>query len=379
MERRFIPSLGKAVSLLGFGLMRLPTEAGQSRKVDHARAQALVDRAIAGGVNYFDTAWSYHEGTSETFAGRALSRYPRESYYLADKLPVWLMRGKEDVERVFAEQLSRCNTGYFDFYLLHSLNRDWYAIVEDLGIYDSMRRKKEQGLIRHLGFSFHDNAALMERIVSGHEWDFAQIQLNYVDWEALDAKNLYRILRDRGIPVIIMEPVRGGQLASLSPEALDILGRADPGASAASWALRYAASLPEVMTVLSGMSSMEQVEDNLKTMSPFVPLSEDEYATISAAAQAYLASGAIPCTGCRYCMDCPAGVDIPRVFSIYNHYKVHKLDRAFINHYRSLNDSEQAQACVSCAECLPRCPQRIPIPAYMPEIARVFLELQEKK
>lgn len=379
MEMRSFPNIGRETSLLGFGFMRLPRLSAESQEIDCALAEAMVDRAIAAGVNYFDTAWMYHGGASESFAGRALSRYPRESYCLASKLPVWLTRSRREVERVFAEQLVKCAVSHFDFYLLHSLNREWYEIVKATGIYEIMREKKEQGLIRRLGFSFHDNADLLERIVDAHEWDFVQIQLNYIDWEILDGKNLYRILREHGIPIIIMEPVKGGQLATLSPEALEILHEAKPEASAASWALRYAASFPEVLTVLSGMSSMEQVEDNLRTMSSFVPLSDAERAVLTRAGEAYLASGAVPCSGCRYCMDCPSGVDIPRVFSIYNHYKVSKLDVAFINHYRSLDESAQAGACIACGDCLEHCPQGIDIPERMTEVAQLATELLARR
>lgn len=379
MEKRSIQSLGEEISLLGFGLMRLPKLSADSQEIDYALAETMVDRAIASGVNYFDTAWRYHEGMSEEFAGRALSRYPRESYRLASKLPVWLTRDKEEVDRIFDAQLAKCKVDYFDFYLMHSLNREWYAIVQEAGLYDILRRKQEEGLIRHLGFSFHDNAELLDRITSDYDWDFVQIQLNYVDWEVLDGKTLYSILRDKHIPIIIMEPVRGGQLASLSPAAQEILRQADPLASPASWALRYAASFPEVMTVLSGMSSMGQVEDNLKTMSAFKPLTTPEREVLDRAKEAYLASGAIPCTGCRYCMDCPSGVDIPRVFSIYNHYKVNQSEMAFKNNYRSLKESEQAHNCIACGECLEHCPQGIAIPERMAEVAKLVLDLQHKE
>jgi predicted aldo/keto reductase-like oxidoreductase len=371
MEKRRMESLGKEVSLLGFGCMRLPLLDPEKQDIDCARAEAMIDRAVARGVNYFDTAWIYHQGMSETFIGRALKKHPRGEVYLATKMPTWEVRAPGDVERIFAEQLKKCQVEYFDFYLIHGLRKELYPRVSEAGIYDVLRRKKEQGLIRHLGFSFHDHLDLLQRILDDHAWDFAQIQLNYVDWEACNARGLYALLEARRIPVVVMEPVRGGALASLNAEAAGLLRRADPSASPASWAIRFAASLPGVMTVLSGMSTMEQVEDNLKTMEGFRPLSETEREVLAGATSAYLASGAIPCTGCRYCMDCPSGVDIPRVFAIYNHYCTTTVNRRMVFDltYRTLLDSEKAHNCVACGACMEHCPQGIGIPDHMAQIA----------
>lgn len=370
--RRFHPT-GSDISLLGFGLMRLPLAKEGKSDINEALATSLVDRAIAAGVNYFDTAWPYHEGLSEPFAGRALSRHPRETWHLASKMPTWEIRSPDDVERIFAEQLKRCRVEYFDFYLAHNLNRESCKAADAHGMYRILQRKKEEGLIRALGFSFHDEPALLERLVTEEPWDFAQIQLNYIDWEATDAKQQYAVLASRGIPVVIMEPVRGGALASLNPEATGMLKKAAPEASTASWALRFAASLPGVLTVLSGMNAPEQLEDNIRTMSDFKPLTDEERTVIAGAAASYLTSGAVPCTGCRYCMDCPAGVDIPRVFAIYNHYRTQEgLPNArvmFDALYRSLSESAQAKHCVACGECLEHCPQGIAVPEFMEKIA----------
>ena len=368
MEMRHSSPLGKDTSLLGFGCMRFPLRQ-DGKEVDYPLAEALVDRAIAGGVNYFDTAWPYHEGVSESVIGKILAKYPRNSFYLADKAPTWEIRSARDAERIFAEQLRKCRVEYFDFYLLHCLTVNFYKIAQQAGLYDLLRKKKEQGLIRHLGFSFHDSVRLLEQIVADHEWDFAQIQLNYIDWDVIESERQYNLLTEHGIPVVIMEPVRGGSLATLNPEALSIFERAAPAASPASWAIRFAASLPNVITVLSGMSNMRQVEDNLHTMTPFVPLSETEHDTIRVAATAFKASGAIACTGCRYCMDCPSGVNIPRVFAIYNHYCTSKSRIHFDHNYRSLKNTEQADQCTTCGECMQHCPQGIAIPDKMREIA----------
>jgi predicted aldo/keto reductase-like oxidoreductase len=373
MERRFFTSIGLEISLLGFGLMRLPRLNPDAPDIDYSLAEKLIERAFTAGVNYFDTAWMYHEGKSETFAGDILSKYPRSSYCLASKCPPWLLKTSEDVERVFDAQLKKCRTDYFDFYLIHGLNEDRYKKVHELGIYATLLKKKEQGLIHRLGFSFHDHPGLMERIAAEYPWDFAQIQLNYIDWTALRAKNLYETLYNKKIPVVIMEPILGGALATLPDAAEKVLKKAAPDASIASWAIRYAASLPGVLTVLSGMSALEQVEDNLKTMNNFSPLSPEERATLDEAAVIYNSAGAIPCTGCRYCMDCPSGVNIPAVFAVYNHYRRSMSNTTYArlnfgNNYNSLSKSERADSCVACGKCMEHCPQQIEIPKRMQEI-----------
>ncbi|MDR3331794.1 MAG: aldo/keto reductase [Synergistaceae bacterium] len=377
MEQRNFKSIGRPISLLGFGLMRLPLLSADAKDIDGDAVNRMVDRAVEAGVNYFDTAWVYHEGRSETFAGEALSRHPREKYCLATKMPSWVLESAGDVERIFNEQLKKCRVEYFDFYLMHNLGAERYDLALKYNVYEFLRKKKEEGQIRHLGFSMHDAPEQLLRLVNAHEWDFAQIQLNYLDWETLKAKEMYDILSGRGIPIVIMEPVRGGVLASLTPSAEDILKDADAKASLASWAIRYAASLPGVMTVLSGMSNYEQLEDNIKTMSNFRPLSDDERSVLEKAAIAYRASGAIPCTSCRYCMDCPSGVDIPRVFAVYNHYRVLMTGRpnfaemVFGTNYQALTDGERAHNCVSCGQCVEHCPQGIDIPGHLREITEL--------
>ncbi|MDR0554414.1 MAG: aldo/keto reductase [Treponema sp.] len=371
MVKRRVESVKADVSLLGFGCMRLPVLDGDSSKIDYPAAQKMIDRAIAAGVNYFDTAWPYHNKMSEIFVGAALSKYPRDSYYLASKMPTWekFAAPQEDMEKLFSEQLRKCRTDYFDFYLVHSLDVEHYNSFKRYGMYDFLKKKKDEGKIRHLGFSFHDNPELLKDIVKHYVWEFAQIQLNYLDWELQDAKGEYEILTENRLPVIVMEPVRGGALATLNDKALAILKKANPAASPASWAIRFAASLPNVMTVLSGMSSLEQVEDNLKTMERFTPLNDAEYEVLQEAAAAYRASDAIPCTNCRYCADCPAGVNIPRIFSHYNLYQVSKNKGGFMGNYRTLLEREKAHNCVNCGQCMEHCPQGIKIPDRLKEIA----------
>ncbi|GHT97807.1 Fe-S oxidoreductase [Spirochaetia bacterium] len=370
MEKRFFKELNEHVSLLGFGLMRLPRIDNKSQNIDYKLALSMIDKAIEMGVNYFDTAWMYHDGLSEEFAGEALSGYPRGNYLLASKMPTGtLVKNEKDVDYIFNEQLKRCRVEYFDFYLLHRLTAHNFEHSKNLGIYEYLARKKKEGYIRHLGFSFHDKPNVLEEIVSEYDWDFGQIQLNYIDWDACDAKHQYEILTNHQLPVIVMEPVRGGALATLNQEAVTILRTANPDVSAASWAIRFAASLPNVMTVLSGMSTLEQVEDNLKTMTNFKPISDYERKVISQASVLYNASGTIPCTGCRYCMNCPSGVDIPRVFNIYNHYCTTKDRITFANFYITLQENQRAHNCIACGACVKQCPQGINIPEKMKEIA----------
>ncbi len=340
--------------LLGFGLMRLPKNAEGT--IDRPLAAAMIDRAMAAGCNYFDTAYMYHDGESESFAGDFLTKYPRESYILTSKMPTMRLKTAEDMERIFNEQLARTKAGYFDYYLMHTLTKDLWKIAKDLHLYDFMKEKQAQGLIRNIGFSFHDEPELLREIASAHHWDLAQIQLNYLDWEAYRSREQYQILTELNIPVAIMEPLKGGALAELTPDARKIFTDADSARSIASWGLRYAATLPNVKIILSGMSTPEQLEDNLRTFSPFEPLTESDYGVIARALMAYSQSSLIPCTGCRYCMPCPQGIDIPGTFAALNRMKLGGKEA-------ELSDSQ----CIQCGACLPACPQKLQIPAIMAE------------
>ena len=373
MEKRNL--LGEDVSLLGFGLMRLPRISDKAQDIDYDLSTKLIDHALANGINYFDTAYTY--GGSEAFAGHALSRHPRSSYNLATKCPPWKIKDAEDFERIFNEEQERCQTDYFDFYLVHNFaeelkraatNTESFDHFERIGMYDMLQKKKAEGKIRHVGFSFHGTPVLLKKLVDKYKWDFAQIQLNYIDWTATDAKLQYEILTSHNIPVTVMEPLRGGALATLSDSAAGLLKEAQPDASVASWGLRYVASLPNVMTVLSGMNAMEQLTDNIETMKNFQPVTEEEKELLYKAATVYNQSGAIPCTGCRYCMPCPAGVDIPRIFSIYNHSRIVNFRIPFDNGYSTLTQKEKAESCIQCGKCVKKCPQHLTIPEYMLEI-----------
>ncbi len=363
-------------SLLGLGMMRLPKAKEGSEEIDRQKAQEIVDYAYSHGINYFDTAYRYHAGDSEIFVGEALKKYPRESFYLASKMPIWEAKVPEDVEKIFNEQLERCKVDYFDFYLCHSQNKENFAKLQEFHAYEFLSKMKEEGKIRRLGFSFHDTPEVLRQIVETYSWDFAQIQLNYLDWEMQDAKSQYEILTEHGIPVIVMEPVRGGALASLCQRSDEILKEACPDKSIASWAIRYAASLPNVQVVLSGMSNLEQIQDNVATMAEFEPLSEKEREALEQALEEYRKNHLVPCTGCRYCMDCPFGVDIPAVFKAYNRYAIGKWAEGFLKAYDELGEAGP-ESCRACGACMRQCPQKIQIPDRMKSIAELAASLRK--
>ncbi|HAN21352.1 MAG: Fe-S oxidoreductase [Clostridiales bacterium GWF2_36_10] len=372
MEYRCYGKSEEKVSLLGFGCMRFPVISSNSSKIDDKSATELIDYAISKGVNYFDTAYIYHEGESELFIGQALKKYPRDSFYLADKLPLWGVKTLEKAAQIFEEQLKKCDVEYFDYYLMHAISKDKYDKIVNLGIYDKFKEYQKQGKIKHLGFSFHDTPDVMELMLNTFDWDFVQIQLNYLDWTLQDSKKLYELVNAKGIQCIVMEPVRGGALASLSTEANDILKGYSPDRSIASWAIRYAASFPNVLTVLSGMSDFTQVEDNISSFSPFSPLSVEENDVLQDALETYKKTQTIPCTACRYCMECPSGVDIPLVFKIYNDYSLTKDSYALQDNVENLAPEKHPDKCTECGVCTKHCPQTIGIPKQMKLAAELF-------
>lgn len=377
MKKRCFSNIGDEISLLGFGCMRLPVVDGDDSKIDYDRAAEAIDLAYRNGVNYFDTAYGYHHGQSELFVGKALSRYERSSFYLADKMPPWFINEKDDVERIFNEQLEKCRTEYFDFYLEHSLNKDNYDKLERFGAYEFLSRMKEEGRIRHLGFSFHGDLDTLRRILGDHSWDFVQIQYNYLDCEISNAQKEYDLIERAGIPCIIMEPVRGGALADLCEDANGILKTARPDSSIASWAIRYAASQKNVMVVLSGMSSLEQVKDNLATMNDFEPVEGAELETLKKACKRFQKYFSVPCTKCRYCTkDCPQGIAIPEMLKIWGDYRLNKDSEEYKKKYLGTDESARAARCIACHSCESFCPQTIGIVDIMDDMKRINRELE---
>lgn len=363
------------ISRLGLGTMRLPVKTKIKREanplIDYEKGQELVDMAYNLGVNYFDTAYMYHAGKSEKFIGTALKKYPRDTYYLADKLPIWMCKRKADMEKIFSNQLQRTGHDFFDFYLLHSLDGNNFDKCEKYGAYEFVEKKREEGKIKNIGFSFHGTIDDLKRIVAAHKWDFAQIQMNYLDWKDQDAETQYKILTDAGIPVIVMEPVRGGKLADVPENVSSLFKGNNPDKSIASWAIRFVASHENVLTILSGMNSPEQMQDNVDNLTDFVPFTDTEYKICANAAALINKSDIIPCTGCDYCADCPKGVKISTVFSVYNKFKTNELTENESKAEYSKIDVNASQ-CVNCKHCEGHCPQSIPISSLMQGKMRDF-------
>ena len=376
MEKR--NHFGKEISLLGLGTMRLPVIDETPEKIDIAQTEEMFDYAIKNGINYFDTAYMYHNGVSENVTGDILSQYKRDSYCLATKMPAWMAKNEQGIEQIFEDQLKKLKTDYFDFYLCHNLNIPYYPYFKKYKAIEFLMKKKEEGVIKHLGFSFHDTPEVMKQILSDYDWEFGQIQLNYLDWEMQDAKTQYQLLTDKGLPVLIMEPLRGGALATLSPDAVAYLKKEQPDQTPASLALRYAAQLPNVMTVLSGMSNMEQLKQNVETMKNFAPLSEKEQKDVDAALEIYKKNKMIPCTGCRYCDGCPHGVDIATLFEINNHYRLGGSTWSYIQEYEAMKSSAHEDNCTNCEKCVEKCPQGLNIPALLAETGEMISDAYRK-
>ncbi len=375
MEYRTLEKLGIETSLLGYGCMRFPVD--EKGNIDEAKAELLLDTAMAGGVNYIDTAYPYHGGQSEPFVGRVLQKYDRASYFLATKLPVWQVNSIEDADRIFFDQLKRLQTEYVDFYLLHALGKErWRAMVR-LGVVDRLLALKAQGKIRYLGFSFHDDYEVFEEICTYRDWDFCQIQLNYMDTEDQAGLKGYELALSRGIPVVVMEPIKGGTLASFAEDIMEKFHASRPGASASSFAMRFVGSFPGVKVILSGMTTMDHVTDNLKTFTNFEPLSAAEQETIRDVVNILRSRVQNGCTGCRYCMPCPLGVDIPGSFGVWNTYHMYQNYNTVRWKWETdLGDKKQPKNCVECGKCEKACPQHLEIRR---DLKRVQADLDKKE
>ena len=355
----------KKLPLLGFGTMRLPVRA--DGEIDRETFQMMVDYAMENGVNYFDTAWPYHSGLSETELGLALEKYPRDSYYIATKYPGHQVSKNYDPAAVFERQLEKCGVDYFDFYLLHNVYENSLDVYMDekWGIFEYFKEQKKLGRIKHLGFSTHATTETLEKIldVMGDDMEFCQIQLNYVDYTLQDGIGKIKLLGERNIPIWVMEPVRGGKLCRLSDKDESVLRDLRPNESIAAWGFRFLQDIPGVKMVLSGMSSMEQMRDNVKTFEKAIPLSEEERAALLNIAEQLKDS--IPCTACRYCTDgCPAGLDIPMLIANYNELRFEPSVNTSMR-LDALPDDKLPTACISCGKCTQICPQKIDIPAVM--------------
>ena len=352
----------EGVKKLGFGLMRLPQKDGA---IDIEQTKTMVDMFLNAGFNYFDTAWAY-QGSEDAIRQALVERYPRDRYFLATKNAAWInCKTREEAIDQFETSLRRTGAGYFDFYLLHNLGESRTHFFEDFDLWNWAFEKKREGLIKHVGFSFHSTPEELEAILTAHpEAEFVQLQINYADWDnpAIRSRECYEVARRHGKPVIIMEPVRGGSLAIMPAQVQEVFKKAEPEMSVASWAIRYAASLSECITVLSGMSNLAQMEDNLSYMEEFQPLSAQERTVLEQATEIIHRSIAVPCTACRYCMPCPMGVDIPDNFSIWNKLGMFGQKDAIRQQWTALfPDAEKASHCVRCGKCEAVCPQHLPI------------------
>lgn len=361
------------LSALGLGAMRLPVVDGDDQKIDEAATAEMVEYALKSGINYFDTAWGYHNGNSEIVMGKTLKKYPRESFYLASKFPGYDLNNMPKVEEIFEKQLEKCQVDYFDFYLFHNvceMNIDGY-LDEKYGIFEYLMKQKENGRIRHLGFSAHGSYDVIKRFLEayGEHLEFCQLQINYIDWEFQSAKEKVELLKEYHIPVWVMEPLRGGKLAALPEKEAEKLRslRADEGIPA--WAFRFLQSIPEVTMILSGMSNMEQLRDNIHTFETERPLNKEEMTTLLDIA--YRMSNGVPCTACHYCTShCPKGIEIPAMIKLYNEHIFTGGGFIAPMALKAVPEEKQPSACIGCRSCEAVCPQQIKVSEVLADFVK---------
>ena len=367
--------LGESIKKLGFGLMLLPMI---GEEIDMEQTKRMVDTFMEKGFTYFDTAYVYIGGKSEVALKEAVvDRYPRDSFQCATKLPLWDLKEPQEMEKIFQESLDRAGLEYYDFYLLHAMSAERVAKADELGAWDFMKRLKAEGRAKHIGFSFHDTAEALEDILKAHpEMEFVQLQINYVDWESesVQSRKCYEVARKYNKPVIIMEPVRGGSLAIMPPQVQQVFKEAEPENSVASWAVRYCASLEGIVTVLSGMSTEEQLNDNVSYMENFQPLNEGERATVQKVVDILNSLPTIPCTACKYCVDgCPQKINIPGIFKAMNDLTLYNNEVTARHSYNNaVGEGGKAGDCIQCGACEAHCPQKIEIIETLKKAAETF-------
>ena len=365
------------LSALGMGCMRLPVLDGDDARIDEPAAEAMVDYAMAHGVNYYDTAYGYHDGNSELVVGRALAKYPRDSFYLADKFPGYDLANMPRVREIFEEQLKKCRVDHFDFYLFHNvceMNIDAY-LDPRYGIYDYLMEQKRNGRIRHLGFSCHGELPVLERFLAayGKDMEFCQLQLNYVDWTFQHDREKMALLEQYRIPVWVMEPLRGGRLARLSEEEAAPLKAMRPDETVPAWAFRFLQSLPEVVVTLSGMSDLEQLKANLATYEADRPLSQAEMDALLKLADGMVSGTALPCTACHYCVNhCPKGLDIPGLLALYNEHAFTGGGFIAPMALSAVPEDKHPSACIGCRSCERVCPQQLKIADAMADFTKLL-------
>ena len=376
MKYRKFGKLDWQPSALGFGCMRLPTLGGDSGNIDQEKTTEMIRRAIDAGLNYVDTAYVYHEQKSEIALGKALTDGYREKVRIATKLPIWMVEKTEDFDIMLNEELERLQTDVIDFYLMHALDQEKWEKVQKLGLLKKAEAAIADGRIRHVGFSFHDDLDVFKQIVDGYDnWTFCQIQYNYMDIYFQAGREGLHYAADKGLAVVVMEPLRGGKLAADIPAANSIWSLAEKKRKAVDWAFQWLWSQPEVSLVLSGMSALEQVEENLISAdnSRIGLLNTEELALVSKVRETLMGLSPIDCTRCGYCMPCPNGVNIPRVFDYYNRAAMYNdLENTRSQYKANIADDEKAINCIQCDECIPKCPQNIPISDWMPVIEDVL-------
>ena len=362
MEYRIFGKTNTKPSLLGFGCMRFPTMTNDEGKrvINKKEAEKMLDYAYQNGVTYFDTAYPYHGGESEVVLGEVMKKYKRDTFLVATKLPMWKLEKTEDVRETFFEQLSRLQMNYVDFYLLHALNRNTFKKGKDIGALEEVIKLKEEGYIRHIGFSFHDEYEIFEEIVNYYDWEFCQIQYNYMDTDIQAGKKGIKLCEEKGIPLVIMEPIKGGSLSGFSEDVEEVFKSYDKDKSIASWALRFVGSEENVKVILSGMSTFEQVVDNVENFNNFRVLNDEEKKIIEKAKELIKSKVKIGCTACNYCMPCPRGVKIPVNFRLWNTYGMYKNSSAKWD-YNNMKEEEKASNCIKCGACEKLCPQHLEI------------------